>query len=224
MSHASPHLAPTHHIPFLQTGVGNPITALANQYGVAYKTVDLTNNQLYNQTGAAVSSTVPDALYRSVHTQVKALRNTLNSDISYASAFYSVAAAMYPSLSPTQLSYLRYGVASRIEHEYACDATDLSVWYFDEGAPLACLEMRCSCGRSLISRHTNPSTRTTRRCAFGLPGALCVGRSRLNNPPSVLYFDEGTEFAGPDYIMTGGFDGIPKVCRWPAWKYCLISL
>jgi hypothetical protein len=51
---------------WIHQGVGNPITDLANQYNVTWKTVDLNNNQLYDMNGLPISSAVPDALYQQV--------------------------------------------------------------------------------------------------------------------------------------------------------------
>ena len=38
-----------------------------------------------------------------------------------------------PSPSSLFLLLCRLELSSMVEHEYACDATDLSLWYYDEG-------------------------------------------------------------------------------------------
>ena len=71
--------------------------------------MNLDNNQIYDQTGAAVSATVPGALYQQVKNRMKSTRDSLNADMSVANAYYAAATALFgTSLTTTQQSYLWY--------------------------------------------------------------------------------------------------------------------
>ena len=135
---------------WIHEGVGNPITDLANAYSVQYTSVKKSNNQLYDVTGAAISSAASEALYQSILSTVLGSRDSLSTDMSIQTAINLATGALNPALTATQQLYLNEQVNTMLEHEYAADVSDLSL----------------------------------------------------------EYYDEGTQFTGPDYLMIGGFDGI----------------
>lgn len=65
---------------WIHQGIGNPVTDLANQYNVAWKEVNLDNNQLYDMNGAPVSLTVPDALYQQECSYIRRPYSLLHDD------------------------------------------------------------------------------------------------------------------------------------------------
>ena len=135
---------------WIHGAIGNPLTDLATRYSVQSAIVDKSNNQLYDVNGKNMSSTIPDALYSSVLASVLAYRNTISKDISVQAGFTQITSTLSPSLTTNQNLYLQEEINTNIEHEYAADASDLSL----------------------------------------------------------LEYDEGLEFGGPDYLMVGGFDTI----------------
>jgi monoamine oxidase len=112
---------------------GNPITKLAQQFGVKTVTTDDENGIGF----AADGSELPDdeftrmeALFEDIYAEVAAMQEDTDDDISLQEAFDEVVGSR--NLSEEDLRRLNYYIHLVTALEYGADAKDLSLWWWDQ--------------------------------------------------------------------------------------------
>lgn len=117
---------------------GNPITELARKAGAATAATDYDNAVAYDANGRPFSGRVQaayDDLLREVLRDAAALGETLDADTSLQRGIDGVVADL--ELDAADRVGLEYALNVEIEHDYAADAAELSLWWWDEGESLA---------------------------------------------------------------------------------------
>ncbi|MFN3334765.1 MAG: flavin monoamine oxidase family protein, partial [Caldilinea sp.] len=116
---------------------GNPFTALADQQGLATHPTDYDNNWLYDTNGAEASDALElsiEALFDEVMeavAEIAAARQAADlPDISLDAAIASAADDL--GLNMIQRRQLAFSVNTTIEHEFAADVSQLSLYHWDE--------------------------------------------------------------------------------------------
>ncbi|MFM7424300.1 MAG: flavin monoamine oxidase family protein [Elainella sp.] len=120
---------------------GNPITQLAEQFGLTTQPTDYSRHILYDAAGRQLSETAHDqidAQFERVMAAVETLRQTREardeSDMALGAVVAQVLAANLAAntgLTPEQQVQLAYSLNSEIEHEYGADVQNLSLYYWD---------------------------------------------------------------------------------------------
>ncbi|GIK75480.1 MAG: amine oxidase [Chloroflexota bacterium] len=117
---------------------GNPIAALARELGLATHPTNYANNQLFDTDGAEASAALEEdveALFDAVMEAVEEIRAARQDngqpDISLGAAIASAADDL--GLSAIQRRRLNFAVNTTIEHEFAADVSQLSLYHWDEG-------------------------------------------------------------------------------------------
>jgi monoamine oxidase len=116
---------------------GNPITELVQKFNIVTAKTNYDSSQLYDQNGQPVSDSLEENIEKRFETileKVKKYRLQLEKsegkDISLQTAFEREIAKL--NLSNTELRQLNYSINAVIEHDYAADASDLSLLSWDE--------------------------------------------------------------------------------------------
>ena len=122
---------------WIQGSKGNPITSLARSLGARTSTTDFENIALYDSSGRQLSSSETTRIetnYRSLLQRVERLRDTMRAerraDISLRAGFDRVLAGQ--NLSETERAELTFAIHAEIEDEYAMDASELSLFQWDQ--------------------------------------------------------------------------------------------
>ncbi len=113
---------------------GNPLTRLAHQFGLKTIITDYDSLALYNAQGKKLSEDQQDQIRQQLYNLLDKLekaREELDEDISLHEAIQQELAGQ--NLSPKAKQQLNYALNAVIEHEYAADVADLSLFYYDEG-------------------------------------------------------------------------------------------
>ena len=117
---------------------GNPIAALAGELGLATLPTDYDNNWLYNTDGGEASAALEaeiEALFDAVMEAVAEISAARQADglpdIALGAAIASAADDL--GLSASQRRQLAFAVNTTIEHEFAADVSQLSLYHWDEG-------------------------------------------------------------------------------------------
>ncbi|HHW86783.1 MAG TPA: FAD-dependent oxidoreductase, partial [Chloroflexi bacterium] len=117
---------------------GNPIAALARDLALTTYPTDYDNNWLYDTNGAEASDALEaeiEALFDDVMAAVAAISAARQADglpdISLGAAIATVADNL--GLSVSQRRQLAFAVNTTIEHEFAADVSQLSLYHWDEG-------------------------------------------------------------------------------------------
>ena len=112
---------------------GNPITALAKEFGIQTVPTDGENSIEF----AADGSELPDgefermeALFEDIYEEVAEMQDNTDDDMSLQSAFDRVVAKR--GLSAADLRRLNYYIHLVTALEYGADAKDLSLWWWDQ--------------------------------------------------------------------------------------------
>lgn len=111
---------------------GNPLTRLARQFGAKTVITDYDSLALYNALGQRLSIHQRDQVRQRLYTlldQLEEIREELDEDMSLRAAIEESLARQ--NLSRLARQELNYALNATIEHEYAADITDLSLFYYD---------------------------------------------------------------------------------------------
>lgn len=112
----------------------NPITALARRFNVRTVETDYDSHLVYDGHGRRLSDAEQEEIeeiFEELLAELAALGEELDDDISIQAAFDQLLAG--ESLSRQEQQKLNFAINTIIEHEYAADIGDLSLWYTDEG-------------------------------------------------------------------------------------------
>lgn len=113
----------------------NPIWDLAQENGLETAVTDYDNYTLYHTDGTAVSDDHQEEIEARLEELITAcaeLGEELDDDISLQAAFDQVVADL--ELAPAELVELQYAVNTSLEHEFAADLADMSLFSWDSGA------------------------------------------------------------------------------------------
>jgi monoamine oxidase len=125
---------------WIQGTVGNPITSLAHSFNLRTSPTDFENIALYDPAGRRLGNAEVARIetnFRSMLQRVEKLRDAMQregrEDISLQTGFERVLAGR--NLADRERSELNFAIHAEIEDEYAADATELSLfnWDQDEG-------------------------------------------------------------------------------------------
>ncbi|MFO7589570.1 MAG: FAD-dependent oxidoreductase [Acidimicrobiia bacterium] len=115
---------------------GNPITTLARDHDVPTAVTDYDNGIVYGPDGAPLSGRDTRTLERTLRyfaNEIEAPREELDDDISLGAAIDAVV-ARDGDWTPQELRGLDFSVNTAIEHEYAGDVHELSLFWWDAGS------------------------------------------------------------------------------------------
>lgn len=113
---------------------GNPVNELAQQFKVNTVSTNYDNITTYDPAGWALSDSERDKLDRRLEellVELAETREKLDSDTTLGEALNQAAAEL--DLTEAELRDLNYAANTTIEHEYAADVAELSLFYWDEG-------------------------------------------------------------------------------------------
>lgn len=113
---------------------GNPVSALVSAHRIETRPTDYENLTRYDEAGEELDPEEDEAiddLYEEVIEDVEDLGETLEEDISLAEGIERVARRR--KLPREARQALDYAVNTTIEHEFAADVADLSLFSWDEG-------------------------------------------------------------------------------------------
>lgn len=119
---------------WIHGATGNPLSALARRYGLQTMPTDFDNIVIFGPDGRPLSDAQADALDEQLEwllEEAAELGESLDEDISLGAAFEQVLAG--ESLTPRARAALDYVINTTIEHEFAADVDELSLWWYDEG-------------------------------------------------------------------------------------------
>ncbi len=112
---------------------GNPLTALADQVNARRVPTDYDSLTIFNTDGAELSEAEGAALeadYENLMAQIEEWQDDFDNDVSLQAAIDQYLGAR--NFSPEALRKLTYAINTTIEHEYAADVRDLSMFWFDD--------------------------------------------------------------------------------------------
>jgi monoamine oxidase len=115
---------------------GNPLTGLARRAGVRTAVTHFDNQTTYGPDGTALSPAHERRLerdYRYFMREIEGPREDLEDDVSLGAAIDSVA-YRDGDWTPAELRDLDYSVNTMLEHEYAGDVDELSLFWWDAGS------------------------------------------------------------------------------------------
>jgi monoamine oxidase len=195
---------------WIHGATGNPLTTLARQFGLQTAPTDFDNMDVYTSHGRRLRDAEIVALDAKLESIVDAaidLGETLDVDISLAEAFRQI---MQDDPPPAHLQAgLSYMINTAIEHEFAADADDLSLWWWDDaeqfpGADLLLPggydEMFTSLARGLDIRLGYAATRvecTPRGVRITTNRGLFSGQAAVIALPLGVLKTNGVEFRPP---------------------------
>jgi monoamine oxidase len=113
---------------------GNPLTELAKKFKVKTLPTDYDNIYTYDSAGIELTDPARNRLDQRLADLLAALdksREALDKDISLGQALKQTAAKL--NLSDQAQHELDYAITTAIEHEYAADVSELSLFHWDEG-------------------------------------------------------------------------------------------
>ena len=113
---------------------GNPVTELAEEFNVETAVTDYDNQIIYDYDGRKLSNKEQKELeewLEELAEEVEAIGEELDEDAAMGTIIDAILAKVGPD--PDELRQLNYGLNSLIEHEYAADVDELSVWYGQYG-------------------------------------------------------------------------------------------
>ena len=118
---------------------GSPICTLAREFGLNSKLTDYDDSILYGPNGRIIGAQAErriDArfkrLMRAIDGERQRLENLGAADTSLRLAVDRIVAGW--QLNPNERSELEFSINTSIEHEYAADASDLSLFSYDDDA------------------------------------------------------------------------------------------
>lgn len=117
---------------------GNPIATLARQAGIPTTVTRYANSITYGPDGRPLGAAAERALERNLRyflDEIEGPRENLETDISLGAAIDGVV-ARDGDWTPDELRGLDFAVNTTIEHEYAGDVHDLSLFWWDAGSEL----------------------------------------------------------------------------------------
>lgn len=112
---------------------GNPIMALAEQFGVKTARSNYDNYQVYDGHGRALSAAEMadlEVMLTAVDEVIEDAQWSTDADMPLATPLATAAKA--EELTPSQMIQLHYVVNSAIEQEYAADVDELSLWEWNQ--------------------------------------------------------------------------------------------
>ena len=112
---------------------GNPLTALADQVNAQRVETNYDSLTIFNTDGAELSdaeATALEADYDNLMAQIAEWQDAFDNDVSLQAAIDQYLSAR--NFSPEALRKLTYSINTTIEHEYAADVRDLSMFWFDD--------------------------------------------------------------------------------------------
>jgi phytoene dehydrogenase-like protein len=112
----------------------NPLTALARQFSMATLPTDYDNLALYDRDGKRVDESRQEGFSKQLEkllTTSEAYGETLDRDRSLQAGIDT--ALNGKTLGERERRDLAYMLNTTIEHEFAADTSELSLWYWDEG-------------------------------------------------------------------------------------------
>ena len=112
---------------------GNPLTQLADGLGVKRVVTNYDNTSVYDSAGAQLSTAEVarvDKLFEDLSTQITAWQDQFENDTSLQAAIDQYLHSKH--FSPAEIRQLWFAVNTTIEHEYAADVRDLSLYWFDD--------------------------------------------------------------------------------------------
>lgn len=112
---------------------GNPVTALARRYKIKTIVTDYDNGVVYNSDGKRLNKDRQDELepwLEAVLAEAAEYGEGLEEDTSLQQGIDAVLAANRPD--HTAMRELNFILNTMVEHEYAADVGELSLWYWDE--------------------------------------------------------------------------------------------
>jgi len=119
----------------------NPISALAQKFNLTTLPTDYNSNILYDRQGNRLSDAAQnqiDRRFKQVIKQLDRLRKSMDAagkpDISLGLAIKEIIRKM--NLDQPELEELNYSISASIEHEYAADVSDLSLFNWDSAGDL----------------------------------------------------------------------------------------
>lgn len=119
-------------------GAGDSVlTTLARRYNAATVVTDYEAHQIYDYNGRSLTTaewSEMDATFADLMAQLEELGETLDHDISIQQGLDRILQG--ESLSELEQRQLNYLLNTIIEHEFAADVAQLSLWYGDEGDEL----------------------------------------------------------------------------------------
>ena len=113
---------------------GNPVTDLAEAFGVETAVTDYDNQIVYDYDGRKLSDDELEELESWLEELVEEMEadgEELDEDAAMGTIINAILAKVGPD--PDELRHLNYVLNSIIEHEYAADVDELSVWYGQYG-------------------------------------------------------------------------------------------
>ncbi|MCC6905091.1 MAG: FAD-dependent oxidoreductase [Anaerolineae bacterium] len=117
---------------------GNPLMDLVRQSGIDVARTDYDSYALYASDGSPFSTARVEqieAVFEDILDEAEDLGDGLDQDISLAEGLQRVLPAR--SLTSEQAREFEYALNTTIEHEFAADAADLSLWNYDPGEAYA---------------------------------------------------------------------------------------
>ena len=108
---------------------GNPVTDLAREFGVETAVTDYDNQIIYDAQGRKLSAAEVEELeawLEELGEEADAYGEELDNDVSFGSTIDRIIADA--DLEPDELQKLNYALNSAIEHEYAADVHEMSLW------------------------------------------------------------------------------------------------
>lgn len=115
---------------------GNPIAHLARGAGVRTEVTDFDNGVVYGPDGRRVSARREREMfqnYRYFLDEIDPLRDDLDDDISLGAAIDGIV-ARDGDWDPSEIRGLDYSLNVELEHDYAADVHDLSLFWWDAGS------------------------------------------------------------------------------------------
>lgn len=112
---------------------GNPLTKLADQLGAERVPTDYENTRVYDTSGAELSEADEAEAVRvfdNLMAQIEEWQDEFDNDTSLQAAIDQYLGNR--NFSPQVLQRLWFSVNTEIEHEYAADVRDLSMYWFDD--------------------------------------------------------------------------------------------
>ncbi len=112
---------------------GNPLTTLADQAGARRVETDYDNGRVYDKDGRELTGDEieeAEQLFESLMTAIEAWQEDTDNDTSLEQAIAEFLGNK--PITEDGLRRLWFSVNTSIEHEYAADVADLSLWWFDD--------------------------------------------------------------------------------------------
>ncbi len=112
---------------------GNPITELANNFGIKTIVTDYDNAITYNAEGKQLTDkedSAIEALFEEIYSEVEFMQEDTDNDMSLEDAIEQVISGK--KLSKEDLRNLHFYILGQTAEEYGADPSDLSLWEWDQ--------------------------------------------------------------------------------------------